>query len=183
MKTYSTSPESAGEHEITQTISGFLRDGPTILQTLNRSAFPKNIETLLTCFSRGNIQAFARYLRVNRSSIIGWKTRIQLPTLLSLMDVSHKFNVSPVALLSAVLRPEEFTLKPSTPGHSIRRRFVSPPRPDAELMRRVLEEAVKSDLLPRPSLSKLAARVGCRQTTLNRRFPDLVKQVKERHQQ
>src|SRR5437667_11114772 len=49
-------------------------------------------------------------------------------------------------------------------------------------MRRVLEEAANNDLLPQPSLSQLAAKLGCRQTTLARRFPDLVKRVKERYQ-
>jgi len=49
-------------------------------------------------------------------------------------------------------------------------------------MRRVLAEAANNDSLQQPSLSQLAAKLGCNQTTLNRRFPDLVKKVKERYQ-
>jgi len=49
-------------------------------------------------------------------------------------------------------------------------------------MRKVLEEAVNDDSVQCPSLSKLAARLGCRQTTLNRRFPELASKIKERHQ-
>lgn len=37
--------------------------------------------------------------------------------------------------------------------------------------------------MPRPSLSKLATRLGCKQTTLNRRFPELANKIKDRHQE
>jgi hypothetical protein len=47
----------------------------------------------------------------------------------------------------------------------------------------VLEEAAKNDVLPRPSLSELATKLGCRQTTLPRRFPELANKVKNRYQE
>ena len=47
---------------------------------------------------------------------------------------------------------------------------------------RLLEEAIANDSLPRPSLNQLARRLGCRLTTLGRRFPELAKAVKDRHQ-
>ena len=47
----------------------------------------------------------------------------------------------------------------------------------------MLEEAAKDDGITPASLSKLAAKLGCRQTTLQRRFPDLVNRIKSNYQQ
>jgi hypothetical protein len=63
-----------------------------------------------------------------------------------------------------------------------RKEFLSPPKIDLNEMRRVLEEAVANDTLPRPSLNQLARRLGCRLTTLGRRYPELAQAVKDRHQ-
>jgi hypothetical protein len=182
----SATPEFAVEVAIAKTVSEFLRDGPAALRSERESVFPRNIETLLTalaeCF-QNKIKELSRYIGINPSSIVEWKTGRQRPTLLSLMDVSHKLKVSPVALLSTELSPDKFMIQPQvSAGTTARRQFTSPPRTNLELMRRVLEEAVNNDLLPQPSLSELAAKLECRQTTLARRFPDLVKRVKERYQ-
>jgi transcriptional regulator with XRE-family HTH domain len=177
-----TPSECEADHEIAQTISDFLRDGPTALQSVKRSLFPENIDTLVKCLFEENLQALVRYLGINRSSIIAWKTGVQRPTLLSLAEVSHRFKVSPVALLSRELRPEEFTLQACSSNRLVPKRFPTPPKSDLEQMRKVLEEAVNDDSVQCPSLSKLAARLGCRQTTLNRRFPELASKIKERHQ-
>ena len=49
-------------------------------------------------------------------------------------------------------------------------------------MRRLLEEAANGDVLPNLSLSKLAIQLGCNQSTLQRRFPDLAEKVKRQYQ-
>jgi hypothetical protein len=46
----------------------------------------------------------------------------------------------------------------------------------------VLEEAAKDDGITPASLSKLAVQLGCRQTTFQRRFPDLVNRIKGNYQ-
>jgi transcriptional regulator with XRE-family HTH domain len=175
-------PESVAHKSIAQAISDLLRDGPEMLDKLEKSVFPKNIEFILNHFFKGNIQALARYLGINRSSVIAWKKGSQLPSLLLLADVSDRFKISAASLLSRALAAEEITFQPELPIAPKRKEFLSPPKIDLEQMRRVLEEAIANDSLPRPSLNQLAKRLGCRLTTLGRRFPELAQVVKDRHQ-
>jgi hypothetical protein len=46
-------------------------------------------------------------------------------------------------------------------------------------MRCVLESAIQDGVFPRRSLSSLASQFGCNQSTLDRRFPELARRVKE----
>jgi AraC-like DNA-binding protein len=174
--------EHPSDCAIAQIISNLLRDGPSMLCGIEKSAFPRNIEFILNHFFKNNIQALARHLGINRSSVIAWKERLQRPSLLLLADVSFRFKVSAAALLSKPLAAEELTFQPEAPVGVRRREFLSPPKVDLEQMRRVLEEAIASESLPRPSLNQLAKRLGCRITTLGRRFPELAKTVKDQHQ-
>lgn len=104
----------ATDQEIAQIISDFLRDGPQILQDVEASAFPKNIELILNCFFKNNIQALARYLGISRSSVIGWKKGLQLPCLLLLANVSHRFRIPAAALLCRPLSAEELAFQSET---------------------------------------------------------------------
>jgi hypothetical protein len=176
------SSEYSTDRAIAQIISKLLHDGPRMLSGVEESAFPGNIEFILNHFFKNNIQALARYLGINRSSVIAWKERLQLPSLLLLADASFRFNVSAAALLSRPLAADELTFQPEAPVGVRRREFLGPPKVDLERMRRVLEEAIASESLPRPSLNQLAKRLGCRITTLGRRFPELAKTVKDQHQ-
>ena len=175
--------ESSADREIARIICDFLCDGPGMLQNVETSAFPKNIEMILNHLFKNNIQALARYLGINRSSVIAWKSGLQLPSLLLLADVSHRFKVPAVALLCSPVSADKLTLQSQSSTGLKRREFLSPPKIDLELMRQVLEEAIANESLPRPSLNQLAKRLGCRLTTLGRRFPELAKAVKGRHQE
>jgi hypothetical protein len=174
--------EHSTDRAIAQIVSNLLKDGPGMLCGVEESAFPRNVEFILNHFFKNNVQALARYLGINRSSVIAWKARLGLPSLLFLADMSFRFKVSAVALLSRPLAAEELTFQPEAPVGPRRREFLSPPKVDLERMRQVLEEAIATESLPRPSLNQLAKRLGCRITTLGRRFPELAKTVKDRHQ-
>jgi len=165
-----------------QRISDFLCNGPNNLVSASASAFPKNMELLLNCHFDGNVAALARFLAVNRYSILAWKGGVHRPTLLSLADLSLRVKAPMADLLGSQVGAADFTLQTDGGSQPSRRRFVSPPKTDLEQMRRVLEEAANGDMFPNPSLSKLAIQLGCNQSTLQRRFPELAQKTKERYQ-
>jgi DNA-binding transcriptional regulator YhcF (GntR family) len=146
------------------------------------SAFPINIERLLNCHFNGNVAALARFLAVNRYSVLAWKAGVHRPTLLSLADLSHKVSAPMADLLGTHLEAADFTLQTDGGSQPGRRRFLSPPKTDLAKMRQVMEEAAKGDVSPYPSLSKLAIQLGCNQSTLQRRFPELTEEIKQRFQ-
>jgi TniQ protein len=176
-------PHQTTDLEIARLACDFMRDGPGALTACTESVFPQNVDLLLHRFFGGNVAALARFLKMNRYTIIAWKDRTQRPTLLSLADVSLKVSVSPAALLSVRLQGDEFVLRTDTAGKVSGRRFTPPRELNLKRMQQALENAVKGNVSPQPSLSQVASRFGCDQTTLDRRFPDLAKQVKELYRQ
>ena len=172
------------EREHAVCLSDFLRDGQRAMGMgrMEKSVFPENVELLLQSFFQGNIAALARFMKVHRSTIIGWKNRTQAPTLLLLADLSQKVRVSPEALLCRHLQSADFEVRWEAADRPPRKCFVAPPKVDLEKMRRELEEAASDNGISPASLSQIAARLGCRQTTLQRRFSELVEKVKDRYQ-
>ena len=69
------------------------------LETANASTFPQNMERLLHGHFAGNVAALARFLAVNRYSVLTWKGGVHRPTLLSLADLSLRVNVPMADLL------------------------------------------------------------------------------------
>jgi hypothetical protein len=181
--TAETRLECATEVATAQRISDFLCNGPKNMAAASASAFPNNIERLLNCHFNGNVAALARFLAVNRYSVLAWKAGVHRPTLLSLADLSHKVNAPMADLLGTHLEAAEFTLQTDGGSRPNRRRFLSPPKTDLKKMRQVLEAAANNDVLPSPSLNQLAIQLGCNQSTLQRRFPTLAQKIKERYQE
>ncbi|HWD93696.1 MAG TPA: TniQ family protein [Verrucomicrobiae bacterium] len=169
--------------EIARLACNFLRDGPDALTASGESVFPQNIDLLVRRFFGGNVAALARFLKVNRYTIIGWRAKTQRPTLLSLADLSLKVSVSPTALLSVRLQGDEFVLRTDISSKVNQRRFVPPHKLNLRKMQLALEKAIEGDVSKSPSLGEIASQLGCDQTTLVRRFPELAKKVKERHRQ
>ena len=167
------------EQEIGRQVSAFLQDGPEILTATKVSMFPDNIQLLLEKLFGGNVAALSRFLKVNRYTIIAWKAGVQRPTLLSLADVSLKVSVAPASLLCKQLRVEDFQLRPEASGKARPRRFFPPKEHDLEKMKKALEDASKEGMPQRTSLSQLARLLGCDQTTLDNRFPELARRVKD----
>lgn len=176
-------PHQTNDIEIARLVVDFLQHSPGALAACDESAFPQNIELLLQRLFSGNVAALARFLKINRYTILAWKAKTQRPTLLSLADLSLKVSVSPTAILSVRLRGDEFVLRMDTPDRVFRRRFVAPRQINLDRIQQALEDVVKEDVFPRPSLSQMAARLGCDQTTLDRRFPDLANRIKERYRE
>jgi hypothetical protein len=171
------------DSEIAQFACDFLREGPDALTLCGESFFPQNIDLLVHRFFGGNVAALARFLKVNRYTIIAWRAKTQRPTLLSLADLSLKVSVSPTALLSVRLQGDEFVLRTDSSGKADERRFFPTRKLNLRKMQQALENAVKGDMSEHPTLSQIASQLGCDQTTLVRRFPDLAKQVKELYKQ
>jgi hypothetical protein len=169
--------------EIGACIAEFLQKGQTVLAAAGSSLFPKNTQLLVESHFEGNVQALARFLGVNRYTVVAWKNGTQSPSLLLLADVSRKVKVAAERLLCADLQKGDFDIEFGMVNQPPRRRFVAPPKLDYDHIRQVLEEAAKDDGITPASLSKLAAQLGCRQTTLQRRFPDLVNRIKANYQQ
>lgn len=175
--------EEKTEREIAACIAEFLQKGQTVLVAAESSLYPKNIQLLVESHFRGNVQALARFLGINRYTAIAWKSGTQSPSLLLLADVSYKVKVAPERLLCTGLQAEDYKIESGAENKTTPRRFVAPPKLEYDHIRRVLEEAAKDDGTTPASLSKLAAQLGCRQTTLQRRFPDLMNRIKGKYQQ
>lgn len=167
------------EKDIARKVSDFLGDGPELLAATKESGFPGNIQLLVEQLFGGNVAALSRFLKVNRYTIIAWKAGVQRPTLLSLADVSLKVSVSPAVLLCQQLQADDFQLRPDATGKARSRRFFPAKEHDLQKMRQALEEAAKEGVIQRISLSQLARRLGCDQTTLDNRFPELARRVKD----
>jgi len=56
MPTEASHSESSADKSIDQAISELLRDGPEMLDKIEKSAFPKNIEFILNHFSKGTFK-------------------------------------------------------------------------------------------------------------------------------
>jgi hypothetical protein len=178
-----TGSEIAREAATAQRISDFLCNGPKSMAAGSDSAFPKNVEQLLNCHFNGNVAALARFLAVNRYSVLAWKGGVHRPTLLSLADLSLRVKAPMAELVTTKLGAADFSLQTDGGSQPRRRRFLSPPKTDLEKMRLVLEAAANNEVFPNPSLSKLAIQLGCNQSTLQRRFPELAQKIKERYQE
>jgi hypothetical protein len=100
----------ATDHQIAVKVYGFLGSGPAALAAARGSAFSQNIQTLKNMLFSGNAQALARFVGVNRFTIVAWAGAQQLPSLLSLADLSLKVGVCPETLISKCAQPEEFTV-------------------------------------------------------------------------
>ena len=169
----------AADHETAAQVYGFLASGPAALAVARSSVFSQNIETLKKVLFGGKAQALARCAGVNRFTVVAWASAQQLPSLLSLADLSLKVGICPEALVSRCVQAEEFMVTMPPRGRAARRLHKPPPRHDLERMRLILEGATQDDVFPRRSLSSLAAQLGCSQTTLARRFPDLARKIKD----
>jgi len=165
-----------------QRVSEFLREGQQKLLTANVSTFAKNMDRLLHAHFGGNVAALARFLAINRYSVLAWKGGVHRPTLLSLADLSQKVTVPMADLLGTDLGDADFSIQTDRTSHRRKSRFTTPPKTDLERMRQLLESAAKGDIFPTPSLSKLATELGCHQTTLQRRFPEFTAEIKQRYQ-
>jgi hypothetical protein len=120
----------------------------------------------------------ASFACVNRFTIVAWANDRQVPTLLSLAELSLKLGTSPEALVRKRLGLDELEVALEPRGPATRRVHKTPPKHNLESMRRVLQSAVQENAFPQRSLSSLAAELGCSQTTLDRRFPELARRVK-----
>lgn len=170
------------DQENAKLIADFLRDGLRTLTNAGRTEFPQNIGILLKSHFDNNVQALTRYVDVNRATVITWKNGSQRPTLLSLTDFSKRVNVAPSALLGTRLRGEDFKLSTGVANEPSRKRFFSPPKVNLERMHQLLEETLRAEAGTALSLHQLATQLGCNQSTLQRRFPELAEKVKQKYQ-
>jgi DNA-binding XRE family transcriptional regulator len=167
------------EKEIARRLSDFLRDAPTHLAAGEPSTFARNIGLLRASAFQGNAQALARFAGVNRFTIVAWERGTQVPTLLSLAELSLRIELSPDFVLRRRLGPHDFSFSTRRSAQVRQRVHSAPPKHDLERMRQALEDAIRDGVFPRPSLSALADQLGCCQTTLDRRFPELAGRVKD----
>ena len=181
-----TNPGKPGyplERQIAQRVSDFLQNGPEALAAATASAFAGNVESFLKCSFGGNNQACARFLGVTRYTVGAWESGKQLPTLLSLADFSRRVKVAPEVLVCSHLRAIHISPGSKAVTRTGHRRLFAPRKHDLEYMRKKLEEAVTRGVFPALSLKAISAQVGCQQSTLVRRFPELAKRVKDLHRQ
>lgn len=170
------------DQAISMRVADFLRDVPSQLAGGALSHFARNIDLFHRSGFDGNLKALAGFVGVDRFTIKFWKKGTQVPSLLSLADLSIRTSLPCNVLLLKALEPHEISFPKTITGNAGKRVHAAAPQYDLAAMREVLEEAFKDGVFPRPSLHSLAKKVGCHQSTLTRRFPELTKEVKSNHQ-
>lgn len=145
------------------------------------SHFPANIRQLLDGHFGGNVAALARFLMINRYTVIAWMGARERPSMEYLTAVSLKVNVPMASLLSQPLTAADFQPQPDHSAQPGRRLYSAPAKVALAAMRQEMEHVVNADQSTGMSLAAIAKKLGCNQTTLKRRFPELAEAVKQRY--
>jgi len=165
--------------QVASAVAELLAHGPMLAGT--STSFAKNIRQLVASHFSGNIAALARFLHVHRYSIISWISGTHRPSMEALARVSILVNVPMAVLITESLVPDRFNPLWDASSRIKTRLFPAPPIVDGETMRLALEKVAFAEHPTGISISAIAKKVGCNQSTLQRRFPELTELVKRRY--
>ncbi|MED4853033.1 TniQ family protein [Caldifermentibacillus hisashii] len=140
-----------------------------------------NISLLIQTISSGNIQAFSKISGINENTLNGWKNNKVKPKfdLLLVLCENLEINLSQLLFFDIPLKKvikAKNRLKNKdyiSIYKNVERRKV-----DKEELRISLQNIIKSDEYPPPSLVEVGKRLGRHQTHIKRLFPELCNQIK-----
>jgi transcriptional regulator with XRE-family HTH domain len=122
----------------------------------------------------GNFSEFARRVQFHRRTVWEWAQGSQLPQLDALLQICSYFGITPVHLLIGNIREvahahQNSVGNKSSTGHSCKqlRRF------ETEKLQDALEQALRSEGYPPPSMREVAQSLNYDQSHLRKYFPDL----------
>jgi hypothetical protein len=130
----------------------------------------------------GNFSEFARCVRFHRRTVWEWAKGLQVPRLDALLQICSYFETSPLHLLTGNIQEVEQVQK-NTLGKKLiaeqpYRRFR---RFETEKLRDELEQVLRSEEYPPPSMREVARRQNYDQSHLRKHFPDLCKAISARY--
>jgi AraC-like DNA-binding protein len=175
-------PPTEWETFAAQKAVDFVAQVPKAFPEQSQSHFAANVRSLRSVTFQGNKSVTARAILHSRKTIECWCDESQNPMLLSLLMLSFRLGVEPLSLLTEDVS-DQILVGSNAPGGSclpvVRRtaRRHSRKRLHTALAR-ILGE--KED--PPPSMHKIGLRLKCHQSYLARAFPDLIAELKSRHQ-
>jgi hypothetical protein len=131
---------------------------------------------------RGNFSEFARQVQFHRRTVWEWAQGLQVPKLDALLHICSYFRTPPIYLLMgnfhgmAQIKKDIYGKKPLTEQpHRQFRRF------EAEKLQDALEQVLRSEEHPPPSMREVAHRLNYDQSHLCKHFPDLCRAISVRY--
>jgi AraC-like DNA-binding protein len=144
--------------------------------------FAANVAKLFEHHS-GSFSGFSRQVHHHPKSVRFWIEKRQLPRLYAVLVIAYRFGIKAIDLLTSDLETSPrfdprtlsarttATLKPKLHRH------------DAEVLRRCLEDALKSKTYPPPSVASIARGLRCHSGYLKRKFSELTSQISKEYRQ
>jgi hypothetical protein len=160
----------------------FVAQVPKAFSEPSQSHFAANVRSLRSVTFQGNKSPTARAILHSRKTIECWCGESQNPMLLSLLLLSFRLGVEPISLLTEDVSDRILvgSNAPGGPCIPVVRRTAR--RHNRKRLHAALVRIVEAKEDPPPSMHKIALRLKCHQSYLARAFPDLVAELKSRHQ-
>lgn len=143
------------------------------------SNWAENIALLSAFPEMGSALGLAKALSVHHRTVLDWRSGRQVPSFLSLLLVAYYFDLNVPDLVNHRLLPRHGNLRQldgNRAGGFARRPLQ---RRDLDLLCRKLCEAAENPGFPPLSLKQICAEIGYHQSYAARKFPALVKKIKE----
>jgi hypothetical protein len=162
----------------------FLNRAPALLPRSGRSCFAANLRLAVASSCDDSISMFAKLIGYSRRSVRDWINGNQLPHLASLLVVASALGVDAASLCCCQLDDFELVGDPHKllPESVLEYNRAHGRRYDSGKLRLKLEQLLRRDTHGSVSLARAANILGCDQTHLSRRFPDLAARIKKAHQ-
>jgi len=167
---------------VQQAVGEMLTAAPGSLSIPSQEAFATTISTHVNEAIEGNYSEFARRVRFHRRTVWEWAQGLQVPQLDALLQICSYFGTPPVLLFTSNSQEVEQVQK-NLRGIELtaaqpRRQFR---RFETEKLRDALEQILRNEEYPPPSMREVAQRLNYDQSHLRKHFPNLCCTISSRY--
>jgi transcriptional regulator with XRE-family HTH domain len=167
---------------VQQEVGEMLSAMPDSLAIPSQQAFAAIISSHINRAMSGNYSEFARRVRFHRRTVWEWVQGLQIPRLDALLQICSYFGITPLHLFTSNIHEVEQVQKVMM-GNKLTtgqprgkfRRF------ETEELREALEQVLRSDESPPPSMREVGRRLNYDQSHLRRHFPELCRAISARY--
>jgi AraC-like DNA-binding protein len=147
-----------------------------------KGLFAQNIRTLHR--RQGNtLAAFSREVGYHPKSVMMWAENRQKPRLSTLLVLAYRFGLRAVDLIASHLEQGSIMEGRVLPLCSVQRLKPTLHKHDINVLHRALEDAIRNEQSPPPSVASIGRKLGCHSSFLKKKFPDLTKTISAKYRQ
>jgi AraC-like DNA-binding protein len=162
---------------------GLLAAAPRLTMVPPKEQIATMIQACLDHYTRGNMSALARLLKVDVQIVWGYLYHEDVPAFNTLLNLCYLLSIPPLEFLTGgpdmlQARPRLAADRVSAPSRS---RGIRIKEYDILRMRQALEKVLGEEADPFPSLQDLARDMGYHSRTLSRHCPELCREVNKRY--